>query len=178
MLDFDKEMYQKVTFVVYDKVIYALTPTPVGENCRKGGRFWSRQQHDKALNMDPAQNWTHECQELLGKSPRKTGVVHESVSSALLVSVYFTELVSDEKNHVLLYARPISRLYMRELKVRDQNYIAIGAGSDVIGFTNPDWDFGRTESQMHEELMKFHDPATSTFLHCKGIDPSQRWCIG
>lgn len=178
VLDFGDETFKSVTFVEFNKRIYALTPTPLDERCQGGGKFWSRQEHEKALNPDTALRWSHECQKLIGKSPRTTAVVYESTSAALLVSFYHFERQPHEENNNLVYAQPISRLYMCELKTQNQNYIASGASTDAIRFTNPDWDFEQTELQMHVELDKFHDPATSTFLRCKCIDPSQRWCIG
>lgn len=178
LLDFGDETFKSVTFVECDKRIYALTPTPMEERCQGGGTFWSRQEHEKALNPDTALHWSLECQKLIGKSPRTTAVVYETPYAALLVSFYHFERLPHEGNNNLVYAQPISRLYMRELKTQNQNYIARGADTDVIRMTNPDWDFEQTELQMHVELDKFHDPATSTFLRCKCIDPSQRWCIG
>jgi hypothetical protein len=177
MLDFGNETFKNVTFVEVDKVIYALTPAPIGENCRQKDRFWSRQRQEIASEIGSARQWSYGCQELIGKSPRRTAVVYEKAYPALLVFVY-CEQQSDEKDDFLLYARPISRLHIYELKVQDHNYVAEGADSSVIRFTNPDWDFERTELQMHAELGKFHNPATSTFLRCPAIGPSQRWCIG
>lgn len=179
ILDFGDETFKNVTFIEFDDVvIYALTPTPIGENCQTGDRFWCPKQHTTALNGDTAQEWSQECQELIGKSPGLVAVLYEEFGRALLVSIYSSERLSDEKHDFLLYARPISRVYLRELKVQDQNFFACGADSAVIRFTNPDWDFERTKSQMHAELDKFHNPATSTFLQGIGIVPGQRWCIG
>ncbi|KAL8832629.1 MAG: hypothetical protein Q9191_000145 [Dirinaria sp. TL-2023a] len=178
MLDFGQEVFKKITFVEIGKIIYALTPTPIGENCRERKRWWSMEQQERTLSPDSARNWSLGCQELLGQSPRRTALVYESTESALLVYIHSTERLSDEINDVLLYARPISRFYMQELKVRGQNYPIAGADADIINFITPNWDFERIEVQMQEELRNFHDPATSTFLHGKSVDRSQRWCIG
>lgn len=54
VLNFGDETFMHVTFIEVDNIIYTLTPTPIGENCRTGGRFWGAQQHKTALNVDLA----------------------------------------------------------------------------------------------------------------------------
>ncbi|KAL8793020.1 MAG: hypothetical protein Q9195_004424 [Heterodermia aff. obscurata] len=179
LLDFNLETFQKIIFVENESVIYALTPIPIGVSSKLRSRFWSIEQQEEVLNTDPARQWTPACRNLLGKSPRRTFVIYKpGEQSVLLVCVHLTERLSDEENDFLYYAESIGLFFMQELRVRDQNHAISNLHADEIKFTNPDWDFGRTEIQMQEELIKFHNPATSTFLHARPFEKSQRWCIG
>lgn len=177
VLDFSEETFKKITFVKVDTRIYALIPTRTNEKCQDHDRFWSREEHEKALSVNPMKDWTNACREMIGQIPKSLAVVHTKTEVAILVSVYRSERQSDEEGDILLYARPITHCYMYELKVKDYNYIALGATSDVIRSTTG-WDLVEVEAQMHAVLDEFHDSATSTFLECKSIDSCQQWCIG
>ena len=174
-LSFGNHTFKKATFAEVDKKIYGLIPVPTGKSCRDSERFYSPQ----ILNeIDPVRQWNAEVQEMLGKSPQTTAVIWESATYALLVSRYGLEGKVQDPEGSLLYARPICQLYMQELKTKSCNYAVCGADSSVIKFGTPDWDFDEQERQMHETLAEVHEPKTSTFLRCRAIDPSQRWCIG
>lgn len=170
---FGNDTLKRVTFAEVDKRIYALTPKPVGKSCRSAGRFWSRQAFDK---IDPNQHWNTELQGMLGKTPHSLAILRGPGSYGILVSMYDCVGKPDDQDGSLIYARPISQAYVQELKTTNQHHIS-HMDSDMIRFTNPDWDFNETEKQMHEALEKAFEPETSTFLRCRAIDPCQRWCI-
>ena len=148
----------------------------VGESCRGHERFWTPDSSKEALDINPSR-WNTEMQAMLGKSPSRTAVLHES-GYGVLVSIYDVDGKPGDPDGSLLYVRYISQVYVRELKTSDQNYGACGADSSVILFTRPDWNFTEAEKQMREALEVVHDPKTSTFLRCAAIDPCQRWCVG
>ena len=52
-LDFSGEQIRKITFVAFDRRIYALSPVAVHGTERQEGRFWTAKTCDKALNVDP-----------------------------------------------------------------------------------------------------------------------------
>lgn len=175
----DQQCFKQVTFVELDSKIYALTPVPRGEISLDGDHFWSRAQQDKARNERTVESWPPICSALIGTSPRTTAIIFDSFKCALLVIIHYaSEPFTDDPNDVILFAKPVSLLYMRELKTRDQNHIISGNLSDGIRLTNPNWDFEQTKLQMREELDRFYDPAISTFPRCRAVDPCQRWCIG
>lgn len=58
---------------------------------------------------------------------------------------------------------------MQDLKVRYQNHAISGAHVNEIKSWSPDWDFEQTKVQMQEDLIKFHDPATSTYYIKKAV---------
>ena len=175
-LRFGSESFKLVTYAEVDKRIYAITPVPVGESCRGHERFWTPDSSKEALDVNPSR-WNTEMQAMLGKSPSRTAVLHES-GYGVLVLIYDVDGKPGDPDGSLLYVRYISQVYVRELKTVDQNYGACGADSQVILFTNPNWNFAETEKQMREALEVVHDPKTSTFLRCAAIDPCQRWCVG
>ena len=175
-LRFGSESFKHVTYAEVDKRIYAITPVPVGESCRSHGRFWTLDASNEALDVNPSR-WNPEMQAMLGKSPNTTAVLQD-VDYRILVSSYDVDGKPDDPDGSLLYVRYISQVGIRELKTVDQNHGVYGADSQVILFTNPDWNFAETEKQMREAFEVVHDPKTSTFLRCAAIDPCQRWCVG
>lgn len=89
-------------------------------------------QRRRSAGMEPGVSRTNR------QEPGPIAALYEEFGRALLVSVYSSERLSDEKHDFLLYARPISRVYVRELKVHNQNFSVSGAASEAIRFSNPD----------------------------------------
>ena len=178
ILNFEGKELKRITYVEVDRRIYALVPVPVGKSCRDAPRFWTLEMSIKALEIDSSPQWTSDMQAILNKSPTNLAVISGSSSFGLLVSVSHADGQPSSQDGSLMYARPVSQVYVHELKTASQNYFAVGAESSVIKFTHPDWDFAETEKEMREALYMMHDPKTSTFLRCIAIDPSQRWCVG
>ena len=175
-LRFGSESFKRVTYAEVDKRIYAITPVPVGESCRRHGRFWTPDSSKEALDVNPSR-WNTDMQAMLGTSPNTTAVLKD-VDYGILVSIYDIDGKPDDPDGSLLYVRYISQVRIQELKTVDQNHGVCGADSSVILFTNPNWNFAETEKQMREALEVVHNPKTSTFLRCAAIDPCQRWCVG
>ena len=176
-LNYGKEQFKKINFVEVDKRIYAITPMPIDGPPRNMGRFWSMEVAEEALHIDTSHQWSVEWQAMLNQNrPQKLGVLYEpGWQRGLLISQYDYEgNVSDEEG-TLIYARPVGKILIYELGDAATSYPALAADTDVIRFTNPGLDFEKMEKQ---ELEKWHDPKTSTFLRCTAIDPCQRWCIG
>ena len=177
LLNFGSDSIKKVTYAEVDHRIYALTPVPIDKDCRSGPRFWTPEMSTEALVNDRSQQWNSDMQALLGKSPENTAVLRGG-SFGLLVSISHAEGRASDPGGSLIYARPISQLYVQELETANQNYSVCGVEASEIKFTNPNWDFAETERQMRQALEMMHDPESSTYLRCRAIDPSQRWCIG
>ena len=176
-LRFGSETFKKVMYAEADMRVYALTPVPVGKSCRKTERFWTPESLNEALKIDPTQCWNPEMQALLSTSPETTAVLCDN-SFGLLVSIYDSVGRPSDPDGSLLYVRPIGQVYKRELKTASQNFFATGADSDMLKQLQPDFSEAEIGKQMRDALDKVHDSKTSTFLRCKAIDPSQRWCVG
>ena len=179
-LNYGKEQFKKITFIEVDKRIYGITPMPIDGPPRNMSRFWTMEAAEKALHIDTSHQWSVEWQAMLNQNqPQKLVVVYEpAYQRGLLISQYDYEGKLSDEGGTLIYARPVGKICIYELGDAAKSYPAMGASTDIIRFTSPGWDFEEMEKQTQAELEKWHDPKTSTFLKCRAIDPSQRWCIG
>ena len=179
-LIYGKEQFKKITFVEVDKRIYGIIPMPIDGPWQPMGRFWTMEVAEKALHIDTSHQWSVEWQAMLDKNPpQNLAIVYEpGYQRGLLISYYEYEGKVSDEGGTLIYARPVGKVCIYELGDAATSYPIMGADTDEIRFTNPGWDFEEMEKQTQAELEKWHDPKTSTFLRCRAIEPSQRWCIG